>query len=102
MLGLRSYQASQDQRGSNMPAYAASLTRAIYPGDVVTLSSASISTNPTIAVAVTPINGESKATLTVNNASAVATPVQYATTDTNASYTALKDADTGTVLTVAA
>jgi hypothetical protein len=85
-----------------MPAYAAGKANAIYPGDVVVLSSASISTNPTIAVAVSPLNGESSATLTVVNGSAVVLTVQFATTDTNASYQALKDENTGDALTVAA
>ena len=78
-----------------MSAYVAGKAVAIYPGDVVTLSSAALAGLKTSAVTV-----EAKCRLAINNGSAQTATVQYSGVDAEASYQALYDE--GTAITVAA
>lgn len=83
-----------------MPAYGTTPPRALYKGDLITVSSASIPGLKTQAWTMTPEPGASSAQCTVSNGSAQVATVQYAAVDADANYQALSDE--ATAITVAA
>ena len=88
-----------------MGAYVAGKAVAINTGDVVVLSSAALSGLKTQAVAVSPNPDGAAAYLVVNNESAVALNVEYATVDADARYQVyynLNSATAGNALAIAA
>jgi len=83
-----------------MAAYADGKAVEITPGDLITLSSASLTGLKTIAVAYGPSADLSSELLVIANESAVALTVEYARKDVEASYQAYSYL--GTAVTVAA
>jgi hypothetical protein len=83
-----------------MAAYADGKAVGLNPGDMVTLSDASLTGLKTIAIAYGPSADLSSDLVVIANESAVALTVQYARKDVEASYQAYKYA--GTAITVAA
>ena len=87
-----------------MPAYSTTTpARAIYPGNEIALvnnGATDSNITKTVQVAFAPMPGYTN-TLTLANTTTQAATVQVAGSDADANYQALKDADTGTAITVA-